>query len=578
MTNHVEEIKSRLSIEEIVGSYIKLEKSGMNLKARCPFHNEKTPSFYVSGARGNYHCFGCGEQGDIFTFVQKIEGLDFRGALKFLAQKAGVELTTRDEGPSKDKTERLFELLEVATEYFEKQLQKNKDARDYILSRGLTEQTLTQMRIGYASNEWREGRAYLKSKGYSDDEMMTVGLIKRTDKATQDPFYDVFRGRIMFPIMDSSGRVVAFSGRIIIDDEKSPKYLNSPETILFKKSKILYGLDKAKFEIRKCDYSILVEGQMDLVMSHQAGFRNTVAVSGTAFSDDTHDGSGIGLVTRLSKNVIIAFDSDEAGYKATLRSAKLALALGMDVKVALIEGGKDPADIIKHDPKDWLATVKNALPIVLFLVSSIKKQTSDVKKVGLRVKDEVLPYVALYESAIEQSRLIELISGETGLKPDALWADLKKVPSVQNPQTNTSQREMVKDTQGRFENIESKLVAILLLQRSKGKPWTDYEKKVETMVGDSRFASYTSLPPLQVSALVTQVEKEYGDKEIKESEYEELLNYFEKEILKKQRDELLTRLRKAERDKSGGEAGELLKELQSISVKIHALDTKLQKK
>src|SRR3989344_3942952 len=349
MDSPVQKIKERLGIEEIASSYIKLERAGANLKARCPFHNEKTPSFFLSPDRGTYYCFGCGASGDIFTFVEEFEGLDFKGALKMLAERAGVELPRYNKADQENKSEKekLFKIMEEATNYFENNLGENQEVLEYLKTRGLNEKSIKDFRIGFAILDWRKLYDHLKGRGFADNEIERAGLAKKPDDAGK-AMYDRFRGRIMFPIMDSSGRVVAFSGRIFKDDGKSAKYLNSPETPIFKKSSILYGIDKAKESIRKHDFSIVVEGQFDLILSHQAGYRNTVATSGTALSDTEVSKenvvSNLGLIRRLSDNLVLAFDSDKAGMTATARAGKIALSLGMDVKVANLQEGSDPAD------------------------------------------------------------------------------------------------------------------------------------------------------------------------------------------------------------------------------------------
>jgi DNA primase len=330
----VQQIKERLSIEEVVSSYIKLDRAGVNFKARCPFHNEKTPSFFVSTERNNYYCFGCGAKGDIFTFVEEFEGLDFKSTLKILAEKAGVVLTEFNKEKEGEK-DRLYGIIEEATKFFEKNLVENKEVNIYLKNRGLEDKTKKDFRIGFALLDWRKLFDFLKSKNFTDKEIETAGLAKRPDDKNK-AMYDRFRGRIMFPIADSSGRVIAFSGRIFVDDGKSAKYLNSPETPIFNKSSVLFGIDKAKDSIRKNDFSILVEGQFDLILSHQAGFKNTVASSGTAMTDSLVSKENIinnlGLITRLSKNIVLAYDADKAGISASNRFAKIALYLGMDVK------------------------------------------------------------------------------------------------------------------------------------------------------------------------------------------------------------------------------------------------------
>src|SRR3989344_6178626 len=329
MSSPVELIKERLSITEVIGAYLGLEKAGSNLKAKCPFHNEKTPSFFVSPTRGSYYCFGCGAKGDIFSFVQAFEGLDFMGALKTLASRAGVELIP--ENPRvRTERERLLSLLDTAVLFFQKSLGENEQARAYLSKRGISDETIQSWRVGFAPDSWHACSEFCLQKGFTADEIARAGLSK-TEKGKT---YDRFRSRVMFPIFDSAGRAVAFSGRILgKESEQIPKYLNSPETSVFSKSRVLYGFDRAKNEIRRKDFTMLVEGQMDLLMCYQAGFKNTVASSGTAFTREQLE-----MLKRLSKRVLMVYDADKAGIQASLRSASLALSSGMEVKVAALQG------------------------------------------------------------------------------------------------------------------------------------------------------------------------------------------------------------------------------------------------
>jgi DNA primase len=450
MNSPVQKIKERLSIEEVVSSYIKLEKAGANLKAKCPFHNEKTPSFFISPDRGTYYCFGCGASGDIFTFVEEFEGLDFKGALRLLADRAGVQLEaySQEMKDAKDRTqsekERLYEVMEEAVKFFENNLVKNREVLQYLKNRELNEKSIKDFRIGFVKNDWRLLYENLKNK-FSDSELEKAGLIKKAEKAksaiggspdSQSEFrgyYDRFRGRIMFPIADSSGRVIAFSGRIFEDDGKSAKYLNSPETPIFSKNAVLYGIDKAKDSIRKNNFSILVEGQMDLILSHQAGYRNTVATSGTALSDSTVSKenvvSNLGLIRRLSPNIVLAFDADKAGANATIRAGKIALSLGMDVKVVEMPEGVDPADLVsKSGTEAWKEVIKNSKHIIEFLLNKVlKNYGNDARKAGREIKEKILPFINVLESSIEKAYFIKLISDKSGIAESALVEDLKKV-------------------------------------------------------------------------------------------------------------------------------------------------------
>jgi DNA primase len=406
-----EEIKKRLGIIEVVSEYLKLQKAGSNYRALCPFHHEKTPSFFVSPERGFYYCFGCGAKGDIFTFVENFEGLDFRGALKVLAEKAGVTLAEFKEN------NRLYSLLELAARFYEVNL--NEPAKKYLRDRGLVEETIKTFRIGYAPDSFHALSEYLKKKGFTEPELLEVGLLKKTERGK----IDHFRGRIMFPITDSAGRVIAFSGRIFPEKEKAPKYLNSPETPLFKKGTVLYGFDKAKFAVREAEQAILVEGQMDLVLLHQSGFKNTVALSGTALSEVK---GHLKELFFLSPNLILAFDSDSAGRKAALRAAEIVLAYGFDVKIANLPAGLDPADIAKKG--DFKKYLGEASHVVLFLTNLILSETKDPREIGKRVKAEVLPFIARLPSSIEASHFVKKVSELAGVREESIWEDLKRLP------------------------------------------------------------------------------------------------------------------------------------------------------
>lgn len=355
MSANIDEIKSRLKIEEVISEYIKIKKAGSGFTALCPFHNEKSPSFNVSPDRGIYKCFGCGESGDIFEFVQKFEGIEFTEALKKLAEKAGVQLTEYQQNPEeqkekaakKKKKQRLLTLLAEATKFFQINLMKNESAKDYIKKRGVTAEVAKKFKIGYALDEWNSMENHLLTMNFTQEEILSVGLTKKNEAGK---IYDRFRNRIIFPIFDESGNPVAYSGRDVSGPKDSKiqmaKYLNSPETLFFDKSNILFGLNFAKVEARKRKYFIVVEGQMDLIMSHKAGFENTVATSGTSLTDQH-----LALLARFSKNLIFAFDSDKAGVEAAFRGIKKAMAMDFDVKILDIPTGSDPADIILDSEK-----------------------------------------------------------------------------------------------------------------------------------------------------------------------------------------------------------------------------------
>ncbi len=423
MGGNVEAIKERLDIAEVIGGYIKLEKAGANFKAKCPFHNEKTASFFISPLRQSYYCFGCGVKGDIFTFVEEMEGTDFRGALKTLADRAGVELKyERREG--KDDKEKLFSVMHDAMEYYQKELEKNAEPMKYLELRGVDKESIKSWKLGFAEDDWRRLREYMHGLGYKDDVLSKAGLIKTSVEGKEKEPYDTFRGRVMFPLFDPRGEVIAFSGRAL-SKEIEPKYLNSPDTEIFKKNQVLYGFDRASEEIRRMgkdkSYAVLVEGQLDMVLSHQAGVRNTVASSGTAFTQ-----AHLKMLKMRSPRITLAFDGDEAGLKATERSVALAYALGMEVKIAELPEGKDPADLVKENPENWKEVLRKKRPAMEVLLDRILKK-NDQNKIGKMIERKLLPLIALMPSRIDKEDAVSLISRYSGKSPQVIIEEVNKI-------------------------------------------------------------------------------------------------------------------------------------------------------
>jgi DNA primase len=427
MSDTVREIKERLNIVDVVGAYVKLTRAGKYWKGLSPFTKERTPSFFVTPDRGLYHCFSTGKGGDMFTFVEEMESVDFKGALKILADKAGVEIV-REASGERDERAEVYAALTAATEYFTEALKHRPDAAAYLTKRGLSAETIRTWRIGYAPKEWRALKETLMSQGYSEATLLKAGLIKRPDAEVgskkETASYDRFRGRIMFPLFDVSGRVIAFSGRIFDEEPglQSAKYLNSPEGPLFDKSRALYGIHEAKTGIRTLGFTMLVEGQVDLVLAHQVGYKNTVATSGTALT-----ASHVEILKRYSQNILLSYDGDAAGIRATHRAAELLLPQGMNAKVVALPAGVDPADSIQSDVQVFKDAVKHARTVIDFFVAHILTTVPDLRTQRLEIGSLVLPLVAKIPNALEQSHFVTRIAETLGVEERVVQTELDKI-------------------------------------------------------------------------------------------------------------------------------------------------------
>ena len=561
MANNVDNVKERLAIEEVVGQYVELRPAGTNLKGRCPFHNEKTPSFMVSPSRQTYHCFGCGVGGDMFSFIEAIEGLDFRGALKLLADKAGVELTN-DRGASKedrDEKDTLFAILEAATQYYVENFSKNTEAQKYLKDRGLTEKTMEDFRIGFAPDSWSGVLDELKKLGFTEADIDKAGLIRKGDSGR---YYDRFRSRIMFPVNDSAGRVVAYSGRIFgKEDDKTGKYINSPETTLYHKSKILYGYDRARQAIRKTNFAILVEGQMDLIATHQAGYTNTVAISGTALTTEQ-----IGLIGRMAKNLCIALDADDAGIASAGKSARLALRAGFDVKIAELPEGADPADMLAGGDVDtWKASVKNSKHIIDFLLDRYRKQAKDERAFKLTVQKEVLPYLLDIESEIDKSHFIQRVAAQLSVSEEAVRRELMKIQSEPLKEAARAAQPVSKQEQERM-NAEEELVLMYMWQSQMKEPFIDlpsFRKQVEEVITPIGFNALEEKLSNNSEAAF-RFESLYDGEDQMKSAILELLERLTTMNLRKELDAVTTALRKAESEGNNNKIAEYEKKSQDI--------------
>ena len=434
MQNPSDEIKSKLDIVDVIREYIQLKAAGLNFRANCPFHREKTPSFMVSPEKQIWHCFGCGKGGDVFSFVMEIEGLSFVETLRLLAKKAGVVLKKADPALT-SKRNTLLDILELSSKYYHKVLTDSpaaETARAYLRERALTDETIEKWQIGYSPDTWDSLTNFLKIRGFGENEIFLAGLSVKKEKTPG--FYDRFRGRIMFPIHDINGNVAGFTARVRQEkeaEEKMGKYINTPQTMIYDKSKILFGLDKAKMAVKAEDAAILVEGQMDAIMAHQNGFNNVIASSGTALTVEQ-----VNLIKRYSNNLFLSFDMDKAGDLAAERGIAQAQAAEMNIKVIEIEGAKDPDECIKNNPEAWRQAVKNAKPMMQYYFDKTFAKLNLKDYEGQNQAEKILlPVIAKFGSKTEQDFWLKKLSQAVDANENSLREKLKEIIKKQS-QTN----------------------------------------------------------------------------------------------------------------------------------------------
>ena len=458
----VDDVKARLDIVDVVSGYVNLQKAGRNYKALCPFHHEKTPSFVVFPDTQTWRCFGaCGEGGDIFSFVMKSEGWDFAETLRELAKRAGVQLAPPDPGQEQRQaeSERLIGLLEETARFFHEQLRASPDAqhaRDYVQRRRLEDQTVAAFMLGYAPDDWRQAIHHLQLLGYTQDEIVEAGVAIRNEKGN---VYDRFRDRLVIPIRDGRGRTVGFGARTLNPDD-TPKYLNSPQGPLFDKSRLLFGLDLARRAIRETETAIIVEGYMDVMQAHQAGFQNVVAQMGTALTEDQ-----LRLLDRYASRLILALDPDAAGMNATMRGLNVARQtldgeqsvsfdprgmmrytglLDIDIRVVSLPEGQDPDDLIRETPDVWVSLIDRAMPVADYVIAQGTAHLSSESSYHERerVARELLPILTATENDLQRNVNIQTLARRVRIDERTLiqWtqyrqaAQTRALPSLRQQQ------------------------------------------------------------------------------------------------------------------------------------------------
>lgn len=456
-------IKQKINVVDLIQEYLPLKKTGINFKALCPFHSEKTPSFVVSPERQIWHCFGCGAGGDIFKFLMEKEGLEFKDALELLAKKAGIVLKRTPQ--KKDYKHKLFEINSKASQFFTYMLTEHplgKSALDYLKKRGITIDSIKEFNLGYAPLNWETLVRFLEKRGFSKKEIIDSGLAV----ASQRGGYDRFRGRIMFPLLDVSGRVLGFAGRILEGGrgfalaQDGPKYINSPQTPIFDKSKFLFGINLSKAEIKQKNESIIVEGELDMIASYQAGIKNIVASKGTALTENQLE-----LIKRYSETIILCFDSDLAGDTASRRGIEIADRLGLNIKVIEVEGEKDPADLCLKNPKDWEKLVDSSISIYDYYLKSSAKRYSLKSASGKKaISQELVPIWQTITDPLVKEHYIQKLAATLAVKEDIIRAEVRKKPKVsfEKPIRETQIPENEEIVSDRRFLLEEYLIALLL--------------------------------------------------------------------------------------------------------------------
>jgi DNA primase len=591
-------IKDRISIVQLIQEYVPLKKSGANWKGNCPFHNEKSPSFMVHEDKQIYHCFGCGKGGDIFAFIQEIEGVDFPEALKLLATRAGVQLDTFKSDVNRSQRNRLLEIHSKAALFFHRillELPQAKPARDYVARRGLDRAGLELWNIGYAPEQWDLLTKYLVSKGFSRDDLVASGLTIRREDADPESgrgYYDRFRGRVMFPLSDVQGAVVGFTGRVLIETEKSGgKYVNSPQTLIYDKSRLLFGLSKAKSAIKSEGFAVIVEGQMDVIACHRAGMTNVVAASGTALTSEQ-----LKLLKRYTTRLCISFDADSAGVMADKRGIDAAVEAGMEVKIVTIpEGaGKDADECIAKNKAVWFKAVEQAKGVMEWYFEMAFKGGSTATAQGKQaIADILMPQIAKIPYPVERDHWLKDLAARLQTDPGVLVEEMRRTQANPVRKMSATALKPVEKVppialKPERQEILLKLIWSLLSvypdhfgvlrdqfkrEYAEASSYRDlydlFEKHyttVEAAPGGLFEAYRPTDPSLSLEVLQLNAEREYPgikrDDALKELQH--LIVVLREVVVKRQRRELQYRIELAEKTKDTEQLNELLSQLQKL--------------
>ncbi len=456
--DQIQQVRSKIDIVELIGSYVSLKKAGGNFKGLCPFHSEKTPSFIVSPERQIFKCFGCQQGGDVFGFLMEYEKMSFAEALRFLAQKAGVKLTSFKPSTQQQAKDRLLEINHLAAEYYHYILLNHKVGKkglNYLLGRGISPSLIKLFKLGYAPDTWDSLYNFLiRKKGYKQEEVEQTGLIIKSRG-----FYDRFRSRVVFPLKDHRGNVLGFSGRVIKQDEQGAKYINTPETSIYHKGELLYGLEQAKSFIKKEDRAVVVEGEFDVISSYQAGVKNIVGIKGSALTQEQVD-----LLKRFTQNLVLALDADMAGDSAVRRGIQIAEQADLLIRVVQPEQGKDPDECARQSAKGWREAVKKAVMVYDFYLNSAKKRfnhkTAEGKK---RISEELTPIFNSITNQVVRAHYFKKLAQTLDVSEEILLNEAERL-AKKAVRTSFAKKEVKKQDQPARQEILEELLLSLLLQ------------------------------------------------------------------------------------------------------------------
>jgi len=580
--DQVDQIRQKTDIVGLISQHVSLKKAGRNFKGLCPFHDEKTPSFMVSPERQIFKCFGCSRGGDVFGFMMEREGMEFGEALRTLATKAGIELKRYKPTPEQLAKDKLLEINHLASEYYHYLLMEHrlgKSALEYLLKRGITKEAMKLFKLGYSPSEWNGLENYLVSKkGYKADQLEMVGLVIKGSRG----YFDRFRNRVMFTLFDHRKRVVGFAGRVFMGEEDTAKYMNTPETVLYHKSRVLYGLEQTREFIKKKNEAVVVEGELDAISSYQAGVKNVVAIKGSALTEEQVD-----LLKRYTDNLKLALDADSAGDQAARRGIELAEKAGLSVRVINLKFGKDPDECAQKSSRFWKDSVKTAVPIYDFYIdSSIKRNGVETPEGKRKIIGELAPILAGVSNQVIKSHYVKKLATVLGVDEESVLAEIEKTKykrgesQATEPKksfANKTREEVLTDhvlslilqMEGEVSNLITKVNDEDLPEGAVRKvigKLKDWSKK-RNFFDVNKFVA--SLPEELVgvvdSAYLTEIDGMTRDIDKLKIELEKTLRELKKVSLKAKMEELSYKIEKAEKENNQSKLKKLRSEFVGVS-------------